>query len=281
MGLTGAGPTFTGTATPSISFADATGTLTVTDLAALANVQIKGFVSGDQINVGAFGSESFSNGVLTLYSDAAQTTAIGSLNFADTTASADVLAGVVPCYAAGTRILTTRGEIAVEALAVGDQVVLAQGGTRPVIWLGHREVACARHPTPVDVWPIRIAAHAFGANLPARDLLVSPEHAIFAQGVLIPARDLVNGHSVTQLRVDRITYWHVELDCHDVILAEGLPAESFLENDNRSDFDGADILTLHPLFGGSAGAGEPCARVVRQGPILEQVRQFLRRPLAA
>ena len=277
MGLTGAGPVFAGSAAPSIAFADATGELTITDVAALANVQIKGFVAGDQIGVGAFGSESFSGGVLTLYSDAAQTNAIGSLSFAGTVVASDVLAGVVhavtpPCYAQGTLIRTTRGDVAVEALSVGDVVICAAGHTRPIIWIGHRDVACAAHPTPEAVWPIRIAPHAFGPGLPAWELFVSPDHAIYTNGVLIPASALVNGGSVRQVEMPRVTYWHVELDAHDIMLAEGLPAESFLENGNRADFAGGDVISLYPVFAAAAG---PCAPVVRQGAALEGVRRKL------
>jgi hypothetical protein len=277
MGFTGAGPIFTGSAAPSIAFADATGELTITDVAALTAVQIKGFVAGDQIGVGAFGSESFSGGVLTLYSDAAQTNVIGSLSFAGTVVASDVLAGVVhavtpPCYAQGTLIRTTRGDVAVEALAVGDVVLCAAGHTRPIIWIGHRDVACAAHPTPEAVWPIRIAPHAFGPGLPARELFVSPDHAIYTHGVLIPASALVNGGSVRQVEMPRVTYWHVELDAHDIVLAEGLPAESFLENGNRADFAGGDVISLHPVFAAATG---PCAPVVRQGAALEGVRRKL------
>jgi len=277
MGFTGAGPIFTGSAAPSIAFADATGELTITDVAALTAVQIKGFVAGDQIGVGAFGSESFSGGVLTLYSDTAQTNVIGSLSFAGTVVASDVLAGVVhavtpPCYAQGTLIRTTRGDVAVEALAVGDVVICAAGHTRPIIWIGHRDVACAVHPTPEAVWPIRIAPHAFGPGLPARELFVSPDHAIYTHGVLIPASALVNGGSVRQVEMPRVTYWHVELDAHDIMLAEGLPAESFLENGNRADFAGGDVISLHPVFAAATG---PCAPVVRQGAALEGVRRKL------
>lgn len=278
MGLTGAGPVFAGSALPTISFADATGALTVTDVAALANVQIKGFVAGDQIGVGAFGSERFAGGVLTLFSDANQTNVIGSLSFAGSVTASDVLAGVVqavtpPCYAQGTLIRTTRGDVAVEALAVGDVAVCAGGHTRPIIWIGHREVACTAHPAPEAVWPIRIAPHAFGPGLPARPLLVSPDHAIYAGGVLIPASALVNGGSVRQVAVPRVTYWHIELDAHDILLAEGLPAESFLENGNRADFAGGDVITLHPMF--ASAPATPCAPMLRQGPALEAVRRKL------
>ncbi len=151
------------------------------------------------------------------------------------------------CYASGTHILTSTGEIAVERLAVGDVVVTASGERRPIRWLGHRNVNCRRHPHPNEVMPIRIAAHAFASNKPARDLYVSPGHAIcvdLTDEVLIPAGALINGATIQQAKVEEITYWHVELDSHDILLAENLPAESYLEMGNRNFFAEAAVVSL-------------------------------------
>ena len=83
-----------------------------------------------------------------------------------------------PCYVSGTLIRTTRGEVAVEDLEVGDDVLTACGAARPIKWLGHRTIDCRHHPRPGDVHPVRIAAHAFGENQPVRNLVVSPGHSI-------------------------------------------------------------------------------------------------------
>ena len=96
-------------------------------------------------------------------------------SFASTEAAAPLAA---TCYAAGTHIATARGDVAVEALVVGDRVVTTSGVRRAVRWLGHRDVDCRRHPCRAAVLPIRIAAHAFGENRPSRDLVVSPGHSI-------------------------------------------------------------------------------------------------------
>ena len=85
---------------------------------------------------------------------------------------------------------------------------------------------------------MRIAAHAFGADMPHRDLLLSPDHAVHVDGVLVPVRHLANGMTVAPKEVAEITYYHLELDRHDVLLANGLPCESYLDTGNREAFAG-------------------------------------------
>jgi len=142
---------------------------------------------------------------------------------------------------------------------------------RPIVWIGRRKVDCLRHADPRGVWPIRVAAHAFGKGRPVRDLYLSPEHAVFSHGVLIPVRELVNGRSIVQMFPAQVEYWHIELDAHDVLLAERLAAESYLENGARCDFDNHDALTLHPMFAQSEH-GLPCVPILRQGVLVEAAR---------
>lgn len=146
----------------------------------------------------------------------------------------------VACFAAGTRIETDTGPVSVEQLAVGDLVPNHLGLSREIIWIGSRTIDCRRHPSPEKVWPVRISAGAFGENIPERDLYLSPDHAVFVNGVLVPVRLLINGRSIVQVRQPEVTYFHVELPRHDVILAEGLPVESYLDLDDRSNFHRAD-----------------------------------------
>lgn len=152
-----------------------------------------------------------------------------------------------PCYCEGTLIRTVAGDVAVEGLAVGDVVVTSSGQQRPISWLGSRTVECRRHPRQDEAMPVRIAANAFGDNRPARDLLVSPGHSLcidIVGEVLIPAVALVNGTTIIQEDVDRVTYWHVELEDHDILLAENMPAESYLDMSNRSFFADSDVVDL-------------------------------------
>jgi hypothetical protein len=142
----------------------------------------------------------------------------------------------IACFATGTRIATPDGAIAVEHLAVGDRVRSVFGGVVAVRWIGHRTLDCRRHPRPADVLPVRVRAGAFAPAVPLRDLVLSPDHAVYLNEWLIPIRYLINGASIVQEAAGRISYYHVELPAHDVIFAEGLPAESYLDTGNRSAF---------------------------------------------
>jgi len=257
------------------------------DLATAAGgVTICNFAAGSAIRVadavGARVSTTAAGGVTTL-DLLSGATEIGRLAIAGTEQFAfDSATGglSVACFAAGTRIATARGEVPVEQLAVGDRVRRAGrgGGTRPVVWLGHRFVDCRRHPNPVAVWPVRVRRGAFGRGRPARDLILSPDHAVFAGGVLIPVRYLVNGAAIVQERRASVTYWHVELDRHDVLRAEGLPCESFLDTGNRAAFaNGGTAIHLFADFNLRVWDAESCAPLTVAGPILE----FVRRRVAA
>ena len=138
-------------------------------------------------------------------------------------------------------------------------------------WIADRELP--RAPDSASVWPVRIAAGAFGEAQPSRDLLLSPDHAVFVDDVLIPVKHLINGYSITQVPVDRVTYYHIELPGHDVLLAEGLPVESYLDTGDRSNFaNGGGAISLHPEFMAGMWEAKGCAKLVVTGPVLEMVR---------
>jgi autotransporter passenger strand-loop-strand repeat protein len=167
---------------------------------------------------------------------------------ADKNGGTDITLTVTPCYCPGTLILTPEGEVPVEDLKIGDRVTTLSGADRPIKWIGRRAYGGRFALGRADILPIRIAAGALDAGVPRRDLLVSPHHALYLDGVLIEACDLVNGASITQAeRVESVTYIHIELDTHDVILAEGAPAESFIDDDTRMMFHNAhEYRALHP-----------------------------------
>lgn len=183
-----------------------------------------------------------------------------------------LLTETAPCFAAGTHILTPGGEVAVERLRVGDLVITHEGADAPVVWIGHRRLDLARHVRPASVQPIRIAADAFAEGVPSRDLVVSPDHALFVEGLLIPAKALINGRNVCQLNRPVVTYYHVELAAHGVIFADGMAVESYIETGNRGAFEnGGTALILHPDFAQGLREARSCARFAETGPVVETV----------
>ena len=182
---------------------------------------------------------------------------------------------LIACFAAGTRIATVDGPVAVESLRLGDLVHSAFGGTAPIKWIGHRRVDCARHPRPSDVHPIEVQADAFAPGQPSTTLRLSPDHAVHVAGRLIPIRYLVNGASIRQQPVDSVTYWHVELPAHDVLLAENLACESYLDTGNRAAFAGQPVTMAHPDFALRVWEAESCAPLLTEGPALAAIRADL------
>ena len=188
------------------------------------------------------------------------------------------------CFAAGTRILTATGEVPVEQLQPGDRVVTLAGRglpVKPVLWVGRRHVVLAGRADAAEVAPIRIKAGALGSNVPQRDLLVSPDHCLHLDGALVPARLLVNGQSVVaELGMAEVTWYHVELETHEVLVAEGAAAESWLDCGNRSWFQNAPVAMLTvpgnlDAVGTGWDATRACAPLVHGGEQLARIRAAL------
>ncbi len=168
-------------------------------------------------------------------------------SLADSAAGAPRMDVTVACFAAGTRLATPHGETAVERLRTGDLLRTHSGRLAPIKWIGRRRIDCRRHPRPEQVRPIAVAPGAFAPFCPSRTVLLSPDHAVFADDALVPIRHLVNGATITRQSVASVTYFHIELDQHDIILAAGLPVESYLDTGNRNAFSNAPGPTaLHP-----------------------------------
>ena len=170
------------------------------------------------------------------------------------------------CFFAGTRIRTPQGEVAIENLQPGDAVYGASG-VRQVKWLGWRKynaLMLGDAKNREAHLPIRIRAGALAHNLPDRDLLVSPWHHLYIDGVLVRAGRLVNGISILQdTQVRRIEYYHVELDQFDVVQAHGVYSESWADGGNRSYFQNADVTTLRPQDYVRRLASRPGFKVIR------------------
>jgi Hint domain len=187
-----------------------------------------------------------------------------------------------PCFAAGTRIATNMGEVPVEQLRVGDHIIAHfRHALQRVVWIGCRRVDCRRHARPREAWPVRILAGALGPESPRSDLWLSPEHAVYLRGVLIPVRLLINGSTIAQVELNAVTYYHIELTWHDVLLAEGLAVESYLDTGNRTNFEDGRRVTLHPDFAWRRWEADGCAPLVVTGPELTMARRGIEEIAAA
>lgn len=151
------------------------------------------------------------------------------------------------CYVKGTMIACPDGERAIETLRAGEYVLTRNGDPHRVKWIGHRSLDLIRHPNRDKFRPVVIRAGAVADNTPARDLRVSQNHAIFLDDYLIVARQLVNGATIyVDSGLESVDYYHVELDVHAILIADGLPAESYLDTGNRSFFANSGVPLLHP-----------------------------------
>ncbi|WP_336944739.1 Hint domain-containing protein [Asaia sp. HN010] len=156
------------------------------------------------------------------------------------------------CFLKGTMIRTEQGEQLVEDLAVGDRVVACVDGKevlREVIWVGRRTATVRPGPHDDEAgYPVRIVRGALGDNVPYKDLLVTPEHALFLNDAFVPARMLVNGRSIYYDRtLAHFDYYHIETDEHSVLWSDGAMSESYLDTGDRSAFsqDGPVVRLLN------------------------------------
>ncbi len=178
-----------------------------------------------------------------------------------------------PCFAEGTRILTPKGEIPVENLKPGDLLITHDGQEHPILWIGRRTINLATHARPDAVRPIIIEPEALGPAMPSRRLILSPDHALYLDGVLVPAKELLNWSSIRQDEATpSVTYLHLELARHSVIFAENTPAETFLDTGHRNAFDNApmttDLATMQ-----QRRTTQSCAALCLSGPALAKIRQ--------
>jgi len=152
------------------------------------------------------------------------------------------------CFFQGTLITTDRGPVPVEQLVEGDKVKCLSG-MREVRWIGYRHDWVRRIPEDnrMKFWPVVVSADAIGPNVPNSDLRVSPWHHLYVEGVLVRANDLVNDLNIYRdTSIQRISYYHIELDQFDVIEAHNLYSESYTNGGNRDFFHNADVTQIAP-----------------------------------
>jgi hypothetical protein len=270
-----------------VTFADAAGVLKLDDIAGFGGT-ITTYQHGDSfvITGGTLSNLGVSNGNTLTVSDTGSGAGTGGtddiiFNAAISASGFNIVNGntvQVACFAAGTSIQTVRGPMPVEHLTPGMRVLTQRGDAVEIVWIGQRDVDCRQHPDLGTVCPVRVLAGAFRPGTPSRDLWLSPDHAVFVEGVLIPVHRLINGGTIRQMAVPAVTYYHVELPHHDVILAEDLPVESYLDTGNRANFSNSGgAVRLFPDFSARMWEMAGCAPLVMTGPVLERVRQALAR----
>lgn len=158
------------------------------------------------------------------------------------------------CFLRGTAIMTPAGEVCIEDLRIGDRVETVHGKAMAIKWIGRRLYRKSGPSWQNGVMPIRIARHALDARTPHRDLYLSPSHALYIDGVLIRVKELVNGTSIAPALPavqEAIEYFNIALDTHEVILADGAPAETFLlrANNHENFTNFAEFERLRPVEG--------------------------------
>jgi hypothetical protein len=168
------------------------------------------------------------------------------------------------CFVAGTRIATPAGDVAVEALTAGDMVLTHRGDARPITWIGIGRVLATRGRRNAAT-PVIVRKSALADNVPHHDLRVTKGHSLYLDGVLIPVEFLVNHRSILwDERAKEVAIYHVELATHDVLLANGAPAESYRDDGNRWLFRNANTSWGSPPM-------PPCAPVSTGGPVVDAI----------
>jgi len=233
---------------------------------------VTNFASGETIDLKGIDSTtvSYSDGVLTFSGGSFRLslTNPGSLIF---TPSSDGTAVSVLCFCVNTLISTPSGECPVQQLAVGDLVTTYRGVARRIVWIGSGK-ALATQGRRNAATPVIVCQSALAENVPNRDLRVTKGHSLYIDDVLIPVEFLVNHRSIFwDDNAQEVELYHIELETHDVLVANGAPAESYRDDGNRWLFRNANSgWGLRPQV--------PCAPVLTGGPVVDAAwRRLLER----
>ncbi|MEE8663027.1 MAG: Hint domain-containing protein [Acetobacter sp.] len=238
----------------SVTMGTGTGnTLLLSSSASQPNLTIIGVATGDLVGVSGetVSSATYTNnngtGSITL------TTSSGTVTYSGVTFASDVPTGTntatlkngeaLICFLAGSLIRTPNGDIAVENIRIGDEVIAFDWInnaeiTRKVVWVGEKKISV--NPNLFDDeagYPVRVLKDAISDGVPYKDMLITPEHCLFFEDKFVPVRMLVNGRSIFYDKtITSYKYYHIETEQHSVIWADGMLSESYLDTGNRVSF---------------------------------------------
>ncbi len=167
------------------------------------------------------------------------------------------------CFLRGTNIQTVQGWRKVQDLAIGDLLPTVFGGTRAIQWMGsYRYKKSDTHkPWVKPVRPVRIARSALAPETPHADLFLTQAHAVYIDGALVQVGCLINGTTITlhaAKELSELEFFHIKLETHDVIYAEGAPCETLLTVDERM----TNFADYFRRYGAPQGEDQPCVPVL-------------------
>jgi hypothetical protein len=252
------------------------GNATTVTTGGFGSMSMTGFANTDTIDLLNFSfagaSETFASNALTLTNSASQHATIhiqssvfttGSFSLASYSSGSGTQITLL-CFVAGTRIATPSGEMPVERLAVGDMVLTQRGEAKPIAWIGKGKVLATRGRRNAAT-PVIVRKGSLADNVPYRDLHVTKGHSLLLDEMLIPVEFLVNHRSIVwDDRAQEVELYHIELATHDVLIANGAPAESYRDDGNRWLFQNANSGWDQP-------AKPPYAPVLVGGPVVDAV----------
>jgi hypothetical protein len=181
----------------------------------------------------------------------------------------------------GTTIRTVEGDRNVEELAIGDLLPTMFGGDRPIQWMGRYSFkkSDASKSWVKDALPVRIARSALAPDVPRADLFVTQAHALFFDGVLVPAGNLINGTTITLYdarEFDELEFYHIKLESHDVVYAEGAPCETLLQVDENA----ANFAEYFRIYGVPSSEPMPCVPLLTYDGARSEIKSRLRSALS-
>jgi Hint domain len=174
------------------------------------------------------------------------------------------------CFLKGTTVCTADGDKRIEDLVAGDLLPTVFGGIRPIQWIGRYRF---RKSDPAKAWvkdilPVRVARSALGLDVPCADLFVTKAHSLLIDDVLVPVCNLINGTTITEYDAgaqNELEFFHIKLEYHDVVYAEGTPCETLLDVDESA----INFAEYYRQYGPPPSQNAPCAPVVGFGRRVE------------